>query len=90
MALEAIFIGINKHLDPTIPELSGARRDAIALWALFTDTIEDLAARLLVDETATQSEVAQAVFGTLSAAQEDDVVLISFAGHGWRPGKTGG
>lgn len=47
MSVSLIFVGINKHLDRTIPELSGARRDATALWALFTDTIEDLAARLL-------------------------------------------
>ena len=54
MTLKAVFVGINRHLDPAIPELSGARRNATALWALFTDTIEELAARLLVDEQATQ------------------------------------
>lgn len=42
MATRAIFVGVNKHRDPTIPELGGARRDATALWALFTDTIEGL------------------------------------------------
>jgi hypothetical protein len=36
MAIKAIFVGINKHLDAAIPELSGAQRDAMALWALFT------------------------------------------------------
>jgi len=39
---KAIFVGINKHLDATIPELSGARRDATALWALFPDQPEFL------------------------------------------------
>ena len=34
MAIKAIFVGINKHLDASIPELGGARRDATALWAL--------------------------------------------------------
>ncbi len=82
MALKAIFVGVNKHRDLTIPELSGARRDAAALWALFTDTIDGLTARLLVDEAATHAEVSQAILGTLKAAQEDDVVVISFAGHG--------
>ncbi len=82
MAIKAIFVGINKHLDAAIPELSGARHDAMALWALFTDTVEDLTARLLVDETATHAEVSQALLGTLSAAHEDDVVVITFAGHG--------
>jgi len=82
MAIRAVFVGINKHLDTTIPELSGARRDATALWALFSDSVEGLAARLLVDETATHTEVSQAILGTLSAANEDDVIVITFAGHG--------
>lgn len=82
MAIKAIFVGINKHLDETIPELSGARHDATALWALFTDTVEGLSARLLVDEAATHTEVTRAILGTLSAAQAGDVVVITFAGHG--------
>lgn len=57
MAMKSIFVGINKHLDPAIPELSGARRDATALWALFSDTIDGLAGRLLVDEIATHATV---------------------------------
>ncbi|HTW76084.1 MAG TPA: hypothetical protein VMD56_14325 [Steroidobacteraceae bacterium] len=28
LAVKALLVGINEHLDPTIPELSGARRDA--------------------------------------------------------------
>ena len=45
MAVKAVFVGIDRYLDPAIPELGGARRDALALWALFTDSIEGLAAR---------------------------------------------
>jgi uncharacterized caspase-like protein len=82
MSIKAIFVGINKHLDSSIPELSGARRDATALWALFTDTVEGLSARLLVDEAATHEEVSSAMLGTLAAASTDDVVVIAFAGHG--------
>ena len=63
MAIKAIFVGVNKHLDPGIPELSGARRDAAALWALFTDTIPALTARLLLDERATHAEVSEAILG---------------------------
>jgi replicative superfamily II helicase len=63
-------------------ELGGARQDATALWALFTDTLPDLSARLLVDETATFADVSQALLGTLSSALPDDVVVIAFAGHG--------
>jgi helicase len=39
MATYAVFVGINKQLDPTIDELTGAKRDALALWALFSDTL---------------------------------------------------
>jgi replicative superfamily II helicase len=82
VAIKAVFVGINKHIDPTVPELSGARRDATALWALFTDTIENSATRLLVDEAATHVEVTQAILGTLSEAESGDVIVIAFAGHG--------
>ncbi|NHR07906.1 DEAD/DEAH box helicase [Chromobacterium haemolyticum] len=82
MAIKAIFVGINKHLDASIPELSGARRDATALWALFTDTIDGLSARLLLDEAAAHADVTQAILGILMDAQPDDVIVISFAGHG--------
>jgi helicase len=82
MAIKAIFVGINKHLDAGIPELSGARRDATALWALFTDTIDGLSARLLLDEAASHAEVSESILGVLTDAQPDDVIVISFAGHG--------
>ena len=59
------------------PELSGGRRDAMALWALFTDTIEGPAARRLADEEATHSEAADAtILVTLESAQGDNVIVI--------------
>lgn len=68
MAIKAIFVGINKHLDTSIPELGGARHDATALWALFTDTIEGLSGRLLVDEDATHAEVSGAMLGCVDVS----------------------
>ncbi|WDH32691.1 caspase family protein [Pseudomonas chlororaphis] len=82
MTIKAVFVGINKHFDASIPELGGARRDATALWALFTDTVQGLSGQLLVDEAAMHAEVSQAILGTLSAADQEDVVVITFAGHG--------
>jgi hypothetical protein len=29
MATNAVFVGVNKHEDPSIPELSGARQDGV-------------------------------------------------------------
>ena len=80
--MKSVFVGINRYLDPAISELSGARRDATALWALFCDTIPGLTARLLVDEDATHTAVCDAILGSLRTAQHDDVLIISFAGHG--------
>jgi helicase len=82
MAIIGIFVGINKQLDPNIDELTGAVRDATALSALFQDSVPGFGARLLVDEQATKHNVSEAIFGTLANANEDDVVVISFAGHG--------
>jgi hypothetical protein len=39
MASKAIFIGINRYADDSINDLSGARWDAVALHALFSDSI---------------------------------------------------
>lgn len=82
MAVKAVFVGVNKHRDAGIPELSGARPDATALWALFTDTLPGLSARLLLDERVTHAEASEAMLGTLANADREDVVVVTFAGHG--------
>lgn len=82
MSIRATFIGVNKHKDPSVPELNGACRDATALWALFTDTVPDLSTRLLVDDFATHLSARESVFASLANATPDDVVVIFFAGHG--------
>lgn len=82
MAVQAVFIGIDKYYDTAIPELNGARRDATALWALFTDTITGLTSQLLIDDGAILFKVKNAILGTLSNACDDDVVIITYSGHG--------
>ena len=82
MAIRASFIGVNAYTDPNIRDLAGAARDATALWALFGDTIPDITSHLIADRDATLKRVRQAFDDTLGAAEEDDVVLLSFAGHG--------
>ena len=82
MAVKAVFVGVNKHRDTGIPELSGARPDATALWALFTDTLPGLSARLMLDERATHAEASEAILGALANADREDVVVVTFAGHG--------
>ena len=82
MAYKGLFVGIGKHQDLLINDLAGARRDALALWSLFTDNLAGLQATLLVDEQATCASVKRALTETLQNASEEDVVFVSFAGHG--------
>ncbi|RLT87425.1 MAG: DEAD/DEAH box helicase [Ketobacter sp. GenoA1] len=87
MNIRAVFIGINKHKDSAIPELNGASRDATALWAMFMDSIDGLSSRLLIDENATHQNIQEAILGELSSAQKEDVLIITFAGHGSPDGR---
>ena len=80
--IRAAFIGIDRYRDPLIGDLNGAVRDARALWALLTDSMPEMAATLVTDGDAALAAVTAALDETLEAAGPDDVVLISFAGHG--------
>jgi hypothetical protein len=57
---KGLFIGIDRYVSPEINQLSCARRDALALYALFTDTFGGQSA-LIVDEAATAREIGTAL-----------------------------
>ena len=61
--LLAGFIGINRHLDPDISDLSCAHRDATALWALWQDTLPATAPVRLVDEYSLSVRIAIISYG---------------------------
>ena len=82
MAISATFIGINRYSDPNILDLSGAVRDATALWALFSDSVPGIQAELILDEEATVDKVFEILNTKLASAAAEDTVIISFAGHG--------
>lgn len=82
MALLATFVGVNKYTDPNISDLTGATKDATALWALFSDSLPDLNARRLLDKEATLTSIKEALDKTLGSAGADDTALFFFAGHG--------
>jgi hypothetical protein len=86
MSYKALFIGINKHIDAAIPELTGTKRDAVALHALFLDSMPDIEAEFCVDDEATYDKLSSEILKTLSDAEKEDVVIITFAGHGSRQG----
>lgn len=82
MASKAIFIGVNRYAHDDINNLSGARWDAVALHALFSDSIPGLDSRILVDDAAKGAEVRTALNEMLRDATSEDNVVISFSGHG--------
>jgi replicative superfamily II helicase len=80
MALHALFIGIDRFASPRINWLSCARRDAVALHALFTDTFG--AGGVLLDDNKATRAAIEAWFRGLAGCSAEDVVVISFSGHG--------
>jgi helicase len=79
-AFRGLFVGIDRHASPYISELSCARRDAVALEALFADTLGGTTT-LLVDEEATRARI-EDEFAALGTSSPDDTVVIGFSGHG--------
>lgn len=80
MALRGLFIGVDRFASQRIRWLSCARRDACALHALFADTF-GRGGVLLTDEKASRSAI-EAQFQGLSRCDVDDIVVITFSGHG--------
>jgi helicase len=77
--LRGLFIGIDRY-KPPINRLSCARTDAAALSSLFRDN-SDGKIELLADSDATHQRILDEL-KELQHASEDDLVVISFSGHG--------
>jgi len=82
MTIFATSIGVGKHSDKSIRELVGARRDALALDALFRDTMPGAVCTLLTDADATATAILNTMSETLQNSGTDDVVIFCFSGHG--------
>lgn len=80
MVLHGLFIGIDRFASSRIDWLTCARRDALALHALFTDTF-GMGGTLLDDENATRAAI-EKWFHDRQKCSPDDVVVITFSGHG--------
>jgi helicase len=80
MAFRGLFIGIDRYASPLINELNCARRDAIALEALFVDTLGGEVA-LLTDAEATRARIEEE-FSALANSNAAETVVIAFSGHG--------
>lgn len=82
MTIYATFVGVNKHEDLNINELSGAVTDAKAVYALFSDSITALESKLLLDEAATIDTIKHSIFDHKEKVTNEDTVLFYFSGHG--------
>lgn len=80
MAFKGLFVGIDRYASPGVNWLSCAGHDARALHALFTDSFGGETA-LLLDDQATVAEIRRH-FDVLSVCDPEDVVVITFSGHG--------
>jgi replicative superfamily II helicase len=80
MAFRGLFIGIDRYASSGIDELTCARRDAVALEALFADTLGGSTC-VLADADATRNGI-EAAFAELASCCADDTVVIAFSGHG--------
>lgn len=76
-----LHIGIDRYADARVQWLSSAVRDADALHALFADTF-GVEGQLLADETATAAAIRNGLSALATAAADDDIVVIPYAGHG--------
>jgi len=80
MKFHGLFVGVDRYASPSVNWLSCARRDAVALHALFSDTFESEAV-LLTDQDATRAAI-ERQFATLAECDEEDFVVVTFSGHG--------
>jgi len=77
-----LHVGIDHYADPDLQWLTGAVRDAEALHALFADTFGTTSVALLTDKAATASAIRAALATLAEEADADDIVVITYAGHG--------
>lgn len=80
LAFRGLFIGVDKYQSPEISWLGCSSRDATALYALFTDTLGGQSI-YLTNNQATKKAIQDAL-EMLTNVEEEDVVFISFSGHG--------
>ena len=77
-----LFIGINRYRSKSVRRLASAVRDAKALHAVFSDNLGDASITLLVEREATRAAVVAALVELQTRSTPEDVVVISFSGHG--------
>ncbi|OZD12990.1 hypothetical protein CH253_18145 [Rhodococcus sp. 06-156-3C] len=82
MKFYGLFIGIDRYADSRVNWLQGAVRDAQAVHALFSDTLDGQSHTLLTDEDATADAIRSCLANLAIASNDEDIVVIFYAGHG--------
>jgi hypothetical protein len=83
--LYALLIGINEYARPLIPNLKGTDKDVENMQQYLQDTYKgtfDLEIKVLQDEAAKRGDVIKELEQHLGKAEENDIALFFFAGHG--------
>ncbi|NDJ35330.1 MAG: CHAT domain-containing protein, partial [Chloroflexi bacterium] len=78
----ALVIGINSYDDPRFSPLGAAEADASAFASLMAGPPHHFRVRTLLGADATRQAILEALH-TLRRAEENDRVLVYFAGHGY-------
>jgi len=83
----ALLVGVNEYRDKDIRILKYAVADVMAMRDLLIDPLVGgykwKNVKTITDEEATRGNILGALHNWLSMADEDDMVLIYFSGHGW-------
>lgn len=85
----ALLVGINKYLSPNISNLDGTQKDLGDVQEYIQSNYNgfEKEVEVLKDEDATRANIIKSFEQHLGAAQEGDIVLFYYSGHGsW--GKT--
>ncbi|MFT2014405.1 DEAD/DEAH box helicase [Streptomyces sp. 796.1] len=81
--LRGLFIGVDNYESPSFRQLNYAKQDARVLRALFLDNFDGNAS-LVLDDAATKDRLLTELGQLAVESTSDDVVVISFSGHGTR------
>jgi hypothetical protein len=84
--LHVVSVGINKYLNPSLPKLENAAKDALSIADLSHKSRGSLfsggSPSVLTEVGATRENIRKALKEVAAQAKPDDTVILFFAGHG--------
>ncbi|WP_027930277.1 DEAD/DEAH box helicase [Amycolatopsis thermoflava] len=80
-----LFVGIDNYESPAFGQLKYAKKDALALHALFSDTFKSKAT-VILDAAATKDRLTTEIGHLRASSTEQDIVVVTYSGHGTHDG----